>query len=150
MGTIEDDAIGSSRQATILRKRSVESFLIQHYTCSVRMKNDSRFRRIGQLIIRKARTITDGIGSPRLSIQIHQSQQQARVYAPAQQQAKRHIAQEMSFHCLFVEFEQFVLSLADRLCRRKWGGFDIDTTAARCTSPFSHVNIVPGASFIIP
>ncbi len=109
--------MGSSKHETICGRASSKVFLSSNTEVCLRRKYSGGLFRVFQLVIGKARSVPNGIGVPRLPVKIHEGEQQSGINTAAQQQSKRHIAEQLPFHRLLVEFEQLFLGFAGRLRR---------------------------------
>ena len=68
-------------------------------------------RRVGQLVIGEARAVSHRVGRPGAPIEVHQGEQHAGIDATAQQQADRHVADELTADGLLIEREQLLRCL---------------------------------------
>ena len=116
--------MGSSRQSTIFGSVSSKVDRVSVTRSMLRAQDASGFRSISQFIVGEGRAVSDRVGRPGIAVEIHQGQQQPGIDAAAQEQADRHIADELALHCLLVNGEQLFPGFAGRLWRCKGSGLE--------------------------
>ena len=80
-------------------------------------------RGVGELVVLvRGASIADGVRGPGVAVETHQTEQQSRIDAAAQQQSHRNVRDEMALQCPLIDVEQlfrgvFVCQRRGELCR---------------------------------
>ena len=104
---MDEAATGSSRNRTMFGQRLFKFLLVEPHLSMPRAQQRRSFGGVNEFIVRKTFAVADGVGRPVAAMLVHQRQQQPRIQSAAQENAHRHVGQQVPFHRRAIQFKQF-------------------------------------------